>query len=311
MKSLRLRALLLAFLVTVIWSFSWVLIKIGLHDELPPLTFAALRYTIAFVCLLPFLWRSPAERNALRRLTKQDVVRLLLLGLLFYTATQGLSFVALKYLPAATYSLLLNFTAIGVMLGGIVLLREIPTPLQYAGVGLFIFGLLLYFYPAQPLHAVGLAVGLLSMVTNAASSLLGRAINRSSTISPLLVTGVSMGTGSLALLVAALLVEGWTAPGLQSWAIIVWLAVIHTAFAFTLWNRTLRVLSATESSIINNTMLIQTALLAWLFLGESLSGRDVMGLIVAALGILIVQIREQKVLINLWKRRGSVEPVSK
>jgi len=43
---------------------------------------------------------------------------------------------------------------------------------------------------------------------------------------------------------------------LKGWGIIVWLALVNTAFAFTLWNRTLQVLSAVESSIINNTMLI-------------------------------------------------------
>ena len=40
-----------------------------------------------------------------------------------------------------------------------------------------------------------------------------------------------------------------------------WLALVNSAFAFTLWNRTLRTLSATESSVINNTMLIQIAIL--------------------------------------------------
>jgi drug/metabolite transporter (DMT)-like permease len=63
--------------------------------------------------------------------------------------------------------------------------------------------------------------------------------------------------------------------------------------AFTLWNHTLRTLSAMESSIINNTMLIQIAVLAWLFLGESLSWRMVLGMVLAALGTLLVQVRRR------------------
>ena len=68
--------------------------------------------------------------------------------------------------------------------------------------------------------------------------------------------------------------------------IVIWLAVVNTAFAFTLWNHTLRTLSAVESSIINNTMLVQIALLAWAFLGEPLTERQIAGMIVAGLGTL-------------------------
>lgn len=48
---------------------------------------------------------------------------------------------------------------------------------------------------------------------------------------------------------------------------------MNTAFAFTSWNATLRRLSAMESSVVNTTMLIQIAVLAWVFLGESLGAR--------------------------------------
>jgi drug/metabolite transporter (DMT)-like permease len=41
--------------------------------------------------------------------------------------------------------------------------------------------------------------------------------------------------------------------------IIGWLSVINTAFAFTLWNHTLRTLTAVESSVMNNTVLVQIA----------------------------------------------------
>jgi drug/metabolite transporter (DMT)-like permease len=77
------------------------------------------------------------------------------------------------------------------------------------------------------------------------------------------------------------------------WAIILWLAVANTALAFTLWSRTLRTLSAMESSI-NNTLLIQIALLAWLCLGETLTRRMVLGMVLAGRGTLLVEIRRQR-----------------
>jgi drug/metabolite transporter (DMT)-like permease len=77
-----------------------------------------------------------------------------------------------------------------------------------------------------------------------------------------------------------------------AWLIVCWLAVVNTALAFTLWNLTQRTLSAVESSIVNNTMLIQIAVLAWIFLGERLGWKEVAGLTVAALGVLLVQLGE-------------------
>jgi drug/metabolite transporter (DMT)-like permease len=80
----------------------------------------------------------------------------------------------------------------------------------------------------------------------------------------------------------------------QSWAIIAWLAVVNTAFAFTLWNVSLRTLSAMESSIINNTMAVQIPILAVVFLGERLNGRQIWGLIIAVVGTLLVQLGRKR-----------------
>ena len=69
----------------------------------------------------------------------------------------------------------------------------------------------------------------------------------------------------------------------------IWLATVNTAWAFTLWNRTLRRLAAAESSLINNTMLVQVALLAWLFLEERLERPQIGGVALAAVGVAVSQ----------------------
>jgi drug/metabolite transporter (DMT)-like permease len=155
---------------------------------------------------------------------------------------------------------------------------------------------LLYFYPvATPAgQLIGFAAVLLGLLANAVSSILGREINRSGALSPLAVTVVSMGFGAVLLLSSGLLLEDLPRLTLQSWLIITWLALVNTAFAFTLWNHTLRTLSAVESSVINNTMLIQIAILAWLFLHERLTPIEIAGLAVAGLGSLVVQIRRTR-----------------
>lgn len=287
----RFRAVLLALLVTWLWSTSWVLIRIGLED-IPPLSFAGLRYTLAFLCLLPFAVR--ARRLApLRRVSASTWLRLILLGVLFYAVTQGAQFLSLFYLPASTTSLVLSFTTIVVAFLGMFFLRERPAMAQWAGAALYLAGVFVYLYPISLPRgeAIGLIAALTGMLANALSSILGRYVNRSDDLSPLAITVVTMGIGGVLLLVIGIAVQGLPHLTLANWAIVLWLAGVNSALAYTLWNLTLRTLSAMESSVINNTMLFQIAVLAWLFLGEYLTLAEVAGIVLAAAGTLIVQVR--------------------
>ena len=283
-----------ALFVTFLWSTSWVLIKAGLQD-IPALTFAGLRYAIAFLCLLPFGLRH-AHRAEFGRLTRRQWAQVVLLGLLFIAVTQGAQFLGLTYLPAVTVSLLLSFSPAMVAVLGISMLAERPTLVQWGGIGIYLAGTLVYFYPPMfpQQETIGLLIVAVGVLANALSAILGRGINRSGQIHPLTVTIVSMGVGSAALLVAGVVSQGLPSLSPANWLVVAWLAVVNTAFAFPIWNRTMRTLSAMESSIINNTMLVQIALLAWIFLGEELGWQDIAGLSLAGLGALIVQLRVRR-----------------
>ena len=95
----------------------------------------------------------------------------------------------------------------------------------------------------------------------------------------------------MVLLIAGLAFQGFPSISLVNWGIILWLAIVNGAFAFTLWNYTLRTLSAMESTLINNTMMIQIPILAWIFLGERPTTIQILGMVLAGLGITIVQVR--------------------
>lgn len=282
-----------ALLVTLLWSSSWVLIKQGLGN-LPALTFAGLRYTLAFLCLFAVLLA--AQRRQLAKLTRRQIGVLALLGLVLYTLTQGALFLSLAYLPANTLSLVLTLSGITIALAGWLFLGERLTRLQWSGVAISIAGALLYFGSIQAVSVVGLWVAAFALLANTASAILGRAVNKSAGISPLVVTTVSMGIGAISLLLAGLAVEPTPAFNAADIAIIVWLAIVNTAFAFTLWNHTLRTLTAAQSSVINNTMLIQIAILAWVFLGESLEPVQILGLAIAALGTIVVQVTPRRII---------------
>jgi drug/metabolite transporter (DMT)-like permease len=268
-----------------------VLIKIGLKD-IPALTFAGLRYTLAFACLLPFLLRNK-YRQQVKGLGLKDFILFALLGLLYYTVTQGSQFLGLTYLPAASISLLLNFTTIIVVILGIFLLKELPSRLQWLGIVINLAGVLVYFYPVRMASGelFGLIVVIGGVFTNAASSILGRKVNRDAAAHPIVITTISMGTGGILLLAVGLAVQPLPHLSPINGLIVAWLAVVNTAFAFTLWNITLQTLSAMESSLVNSTMLVQIALLAWVFLGEGLGAKEITGLVLAGLGVVIVQLR--------------------
>ena len=284
-----------AIFVTVLWASSWVLIKFGLRGDLPALTFAGLRYVLAFLCLAPFVLLSPGNRTIISSFTRKEWGRLTLLGIIFYTLTQGSQFLSLAYLPAAMVSLLLNLSPLVVGLFGILFLREYPSRGQWFGIALTVVGVAVYFLPVgvDGLPMIGILVAVGGVVSNALSSLLGRQVNRLSNSSPLVITYISMGIGSFMLLTIGIAAQGFGKLDVQGWLLIIWLAVVNTAFAFTLWNHTLRTLSAVESSVINSLMMPQIAILAYLFLGERLNGREILGLILVGLGVVIVQLRKQ------------------
>jgi drug/metabolite transporter (DMT)-like permease len=278
--------------VVFVWATSWILVKRNLH-EIPALSFAGLRYGLAFVCLLALLLGRPALRSSVAALPRRGWLRLGALGLLLYGLTQATVFFGLARLPAVTVSLLLSLTPALVTVLAIPLLREVPAPLQGGGVLLSLVGTLVYFgpvaLPAGQLVAMGVvAVG---VVAFAAATMLGRSVNRDDGLPALTVTVVSMGIGSGLLLAVALMHDGVPRLTLSTWLVVLWLAVINTALAFTVWNHTMRRMSAMESSLINNTMLVHVAVLAWIFLGERPGARAMFGLVLVAGGVVLVHLR--------------------
>jgi drug/metabolite transporter (DMT)-like permease len=166
---------------------------------------------------------------------------------------------------------------------------------QAAGIGLLTLGALLYFGPfdVEPDAAIGFTAAGVCVLAAALSSHLGRRLARDATArlgGPIGLTASSMAAGAVALLAVGVALEGWPRPDIEGWLIIGWLAVVNTAFAFTLWNHTLRTLTAVESSVVNNTMTVQIAVLAVVFLAERLEPLQLVGLLLAAMGAAVVQL---------------------
>jgi drug/metabolite transporter (DMT)-like permease len=287
----RFTAILQGLFIAFLWATSWVLIKFGLQD-IPPLVFAGVRYFLAFVILL-LVFLVVARRRSMPALPRRTWGRVVIFGLLLYTVAQGAMFIALSYLPAVTLNVILNFNNLGTALLGAAWLSERPTRLQWIGIVLALIGAMIYFLPVSlpGAQVYGVLAALVCLAANILAVTVGREVNASGLYPPLLITLVSMGVGSIALLSAGLLLEGVPTISGRNAIYILWLAAVNTAFAFTLWNHTLRTLTAAESSICTGTMLIWIPVLALLFLGETLDAKALIGLAAVGAGTVIVQIR--------------------
>ncbi len=285
-----------ALLVTFLWSTSWILIKVGLDDlDLAPISFAGLRYALAALMLLPFGVRAMRAAHAARPIDTRLLRRVAVYGLLFVAVAQGAQFAALSVLPATAVSLVLASIPAAVALMALAGRQERASAWQVAGIGMLSLGALLYFGPfeIEPGSAIGFVAAGICVLAAAVSSHLGRRLARDATArlgGPLGLTASSMAVGAIALLVAGVALEGWPRLDGVGWLIVGWLAVVNTAFAFTLWNHTLRTLTAVESSVVNNTMTIQIAGLAVVFLDEVLEPIQLGGLVLAAIGAAVVQL---------------------
>lgn len=279
-----LRAALLAVFVTILWASSWVLIRVGLDSgDFDPIGFAGVRYGMAAVVL--WVAAGTQRTRAIRAMERRRLGELAVLGVVFYALTQGSQFVAIAHQPAATTSLVLSFTPLLTAVVAARTLSERISPIQVTGMLAVAGGATLYFTGSLGATALGMTAALVCLASNTASSVLGRSINRREGADPLIVTVVSMSVGAAILLIVGAVVEGVHLPSLQGMAIVAWLAVVNTAWAFVLWNRSLVHLPAATSAVINNLMLVEIAVLAWLFLDERPSLGQVVAIALVTVGV--------------------------
>ncbi|MCW4037907.1 MAG: EamA family transporter [Candidatus Bathyarchaeota archaeon] len=287
----RVFALMEACFVTFLWSSSYILVKIGL-TQLSPLILVSLRYIAGSVVLVT-LAVLRGEIPPLKDLG--TILKLSVLGFSGYTMAQGLQCLGLFYLPAVSVTFILNFTPIIVLILGGLFLQEYPTRLQVAGITLVMAGAYLFFQdPFSEVSLTGVAITLLSGFGWAAYLVLSRRLFIKTKASLLGSTAFSMGFGTVLMAVGAYAFEGLPVVSPSSWGIILWLGVTNTALAFFLWNHALQKLEAFEISILQNTMLVQISLLSWVFLGEPLTPRKGLSMLLVFAGVLLVQLKKLK-----------------
>ena len=159
-----------------------------------------------------------------------------------------------------------------------------------------LFGVIIFFYDALADFGttVGVLITLVSGIGWAFYIIIPRHCLSKDNESVLTLTSTAMIFGAFMLLGATGLTGNLVNVSLNGWMIILWLSIVNTAIAFFLWNHALKTLKAIEQAILQNTMLIQIALMAFFFLQEPITEYNILGMMIVFSGVLIAQLRTKK-----------------
>src|SRR5216684_173607 len=141
-------------LLCCIWGSTWLFIKIGLVD-LPPLTFAGIRFVIAFIILALFigLRRVPLPR------ARRDWLLLAVTGVLSFSLNYGLVFWGEQYISSGLAALLQStLPAFGLIITHYYLPGERMTLPKIAGVMMGVIGVGVIFSNPLQLHWTMMAI---------------------------------------------------------------------------------------------------------------------------------------------------------
>jgi drug/metabolite transporter (DMT)-like permease len=259
-----------------------------------------LRATGAFLCLAAFLLVVAPDRLRVRR---DEMALLAFYGVAGFALVQWLYFVAIERLPIGI-GLLLEFTApVLVALWARLVWHEPVRRRVWAALALALAGLAFVaeVWEDVRLDTVGVVAGLVAAGSLATYFLAGE--HQTARRDALSLTCLSLGVAALFWAV----VQPWwgfpfealgetisldgaledvTAP---VWLLCAWMIVLGTIAPFVLSLGALRHLPATRVSIVAMSEVVLASIVAWVWLGETLSAAQLFGGTVVLLGIVLAQ----------------------
>lgn len=232
--ALPMRHFLLAIAVVAIWGTNFVVIKIGL-DHLPPLLFAALRFTFAALPMVFFLPRPAASwRN------------LAAYGLLIGAGQFGLLFIAMKgHISPGLASLVIQSQVFFTILLSMRMSHERVKPIQWFSLALASAGIVVIGAHSDTTNTGGAVTitGLLLILVAAACWAGGNMVNKQAgRVNMVAYVVWSSLFAAPPLFILSLIFEGWPAiaEGLQAadtatWAAVLWQTIGNSLFGYAMW----------------------------------------------------------------------------
>jgi drug/metabolite transporter (DMT)-like permease len=261
-----------------IWGSTWLAIKVGLRD-LPPISFAGIRFALAALILFAIVW----WRGVRLPWAGRDWRLLLWTGFLTITINYALVFWAELHISSGLAALLnASIPLFGLPLAHRALAAEPMTAHKVGGVVLGVLGLAIVFGSELggngPLAAWA-SVGV--MVASLAGAQAGVLVKAKGThLDPAVLAGVQMAAGSVPLLVGGAALEGspllfdWTASAVLSLA---YLTVVGSVIAFLAYYWLIRHIDVTRVLLIPLITPLVAVGLGVMFLGESVGRGTALG----------------------------------
>jgi drug/metabolite transporter (DMT)-like permease len=273
--------------LVIIWSSTWVVIKIGLED-VPPLLGAGIRFAVAGAGLL-------VAARLMRRSLRTDLILAATLATLPFAAAYGLIYWGEQYVPSGLAAVLFGVMPLySATIASLALADEPLHPRLLAGIAVAIGGLALAFGESLALGDAEWA--LLAAVACALAPLASAVGNvaikrRGATLDAVVLNGWAMLGGGLLLLAASAPTEDWASTAWTGQAIgsIVYLAAIGSALTFVTLTILLRELPAVTMSYI--TLLLPFGALAFgaALYDERITLAAVAGALLVACGLAVAQ----------------------
>jgi drug/metabolite transporter (DMT)-like permease len=276
-------------LVCLIWGFNFSVTKLAL-EEIPPLPFTAVRFTISRLLLWLVLriveGPAPLPPGALKKL--------ILLGVLGNTCYQLFFTVGLARTTATNSALILSTvpTIVAVFAGALGLERI--TRRMWLGIAMGTLGVILVIATRGVGFAAGTLRGdlltVLAVLCWAGYTLGLRAVPAG--VSPLRVTTVTTIAGTPGLVLAGLpgtLRLDWGAVSLKACLALAYAAVLSLVVAYLLWNRSVKAVGGTRTAIYMCVTPLVAAGGAWLLLGERPHPLQGVGAVFIVAGVLLTR----------------------
>src|SRR5260370_6690653 len=146
-----------------IWGSTWLFIKLGLAD-LPPLTFAGIRFVIASLILTVLV----LARRARWPRTRSDWILIAISGALQFSLNYGLVFWGEQYISSGLAAVLQStFPAFGLVIAHFYLPRERMTTVKVVGVLLGVLGVAVIFSDQLSIAGKMALLGSMALVLSA------------------------------------------------------------------------------------------------------------------------------------------------
>nr|CAD6602926.1 EamA/RhaT family transporter [Rhizobium sp. Khangiran2] len=278
----------LLMLLGLIWGGSFFFARIAVL-EVPPFTLVLLRLSLAALALHIYL----RGRFGLYATLRSHWREFAIMGFINNALPHTLIFFGQTEIGAGLASILNATTPIWtVLIANRWTLDEKLTTAKMVGCLTGLAGTAVLLGPAltsaahAPLWALTLPV--LAAVCYGVAGTFGKRFRQIP--APVTATGQLTASSLMMLPLALLADQPWTLPVLSTTAIlaILGLALISTAFAYLLFFRILTLAGATNTSLVTLLVPPSAILLGALFLGERLALTDLAGLVLIALGLLVL-----------------------